>query len=267
VTAICIDLLPHLRAEGVAVLCQPPLLEHCSGAGCRPAATHFLCFAKESKQRKANPAARDPALRYGQPALEHFGRGPRKLASLKQRAALIRPKRSNAGAVRRVEPGVPDFRTPKLRTPHSLNRRSQSTSTRHGAYLSGSDLVLVFGLRLPPYGGAEQRSGARKKRDACLSEASLRTARVQRAAQVAPERSAGVADSGGRLFFAYFLLAKQKKVGRRRATPGSETQLERCRTAKSRNALTPALCHRDREQGRTAVLSSGESEQGRAHAP
>ena len=32
-------------------------------------ATHFLCFAKESKQRKATPTARDPSLRCGQPAL------------------------------------------------------------------------------------------------------------------------------------------------------------------------------------------------------
>ena len=38
-------------------------------AGGSPAATHFLCFAKESKQRKATPTVCDPALRYGHPAV------------------------------------------------------------------------------------------------------------------------------------------------------------------------------------------------------
>ncbi len=38
-------------------------------AGGSPAATHFLCFAKESKQRKATPTVCVPSLRYGQPAV------------------------------------------------------------------------------------------------------------------------------------------------------------------------------------------------------
>ncbi|MBO9516166.1 MAG: hypothetical protein J7549_18780, partial [Variovorax sp.] len=48
---------------------------------------------------------------------------------------------------------------------------------------------------------------------ACLSEASLRGPREKRAPQVARSEAEGRPQQG-RLFFAYFLLAKQKKVGR-----------------------------------------------------
>ena len=40
-----------------------------------------------------------------------------------------------------------------------------------------------------------------------------------------PKRSVGT-QTAGRLFFAYFLLAKQKKVSRRRATPGKPSEGE-----------------------------------------
>ena len=61
-----------------------------------------------------------------------------------------------------------------------------------------------------PFGRAEQRSGARIRAGACLSEASLRLtpSAASSARQPAGPRSAA------RLFFGYFLLAKQKKVAR-----------------------------------------------------
>jgi hypothetical protein len=63
---------------------------------------------------------------------------------------------------------------------------------------------------LLPFERAEQRSGARIRAGACLSEASLRPtpSAVSSARQPAGPRSTA------RLFFGYFLLAKQKKVAR-----------------------------------------------------
>ena len=66
----------------------------------RPAAHLPFFFAKKVGQ-KGDPAARDP-LR-GRPVFGAFGRGPRKLSSLKQRAALIRPKAPKTGTGRKGE--------------------------------------------------------------------------------------------------------------------------------------------------------------------
>ena len=64
-----------------------------------------------------------------------------------------------------------------------------------------------------PSARAEERSFRRIKGRACLSEASLRGPRLKRAPQVARSEAEGRAQ-WGRLFFGYFLLAKQKKVTR-----------------------------------------------------
>ena len=61
-----------------------------------------------------------------------------------------------------------------------------------------------------PFGRAEQRSGARIRAGACLSVASLR----QTPSGVSSARQPAGPRSSARLFFGYFLLAKQKKVAR-----------------------------------------------------
>ena len=64
-------------------------------------ATHFLCFAKESKQRKATPTVCVPSLRYGQPAVLDSGGGPQN--SLRSNscgpdpASICAPRRSQKG--------------------------------------------------------------------------------------------------------------------------------------------------------------------------
>ena len=65
------------------------------------------------------------------------------------------------------------------------------------------------GLPLP-FGRAEQRSGARIRAGACLSEASLRPPPSGASSARQPAGPRPLA----RLFFGYFLLAKQKKVAR-----------------------------------------------------
>ena len=61
-----------------------------------------------------------------------------------------------------------------------------------------------------PLGRAEQRSGARIRAGACLSVASLRTT----PGGASSARNPAGARPWARLFFGYFLLAKQKKVAR-----------------------------------------------------
>jgi len=56
-------------------------------AGGSPAATHFLCFAKESKQRKAT-AIRRPLRGY--PVLCRINRESRKLAALRHASLFFR---------------------------------------------------------------------------------------------------------------------------------------------------------------------------------
>ena len=67
------------------------------------------------------------------------------------------------------------------------------------------------GVGSPRHSGrAEQRSGGRIRAGACLSEASLRLTPPPASSARNPEGARSVA----RLFFGYFLLAKQKKVTR-----------------------------------------------------
>ncbi len=84
------------------------------------------------------------------------------------------------------------------------------------------------------------RRGAQVQADQgsrCLSEASLARPRLNRAPQVARSEAEGRSNQG-RLFFGDFLLAKQKKVTGRRATPGQQAYAEEAsagaRTGKSK---------------------------------
>ena len=85
-------------------------------------------------------------------------------------------------------------------------------------------------LRLPESGpesiphpveaGPSSADGGGRSGQTCLSAASCLDCRRSRAAQVARSDSEGT-QTAGRLSFGYFLLAKQRKVTCRRATPGS----------------------------------------------
>ena len=65
----------------------------------------FFASPKKSKQKKGDPTVRVPALRFGQPALPRKNGGRRKLAALKQRAALIPFFRVITGPARRDRRG------------------------------------------------------------------------------------------------------------------------------------------------------------------
>jgi hypothetical protein len=174
-----------------------------------------LSFAspKESNQRKGDPTVCVPPLRYGQPAVLGESGGPQnslRCAPLRQLRPLSRfPLRSSAQPEgsdpghRCARPQIPNG--PSLRSASAIGRNGRArpphTRTRHGA------------LTLIPSGCAEERSVSRTRARSCLSEASSARPRETRAPQVARSEAEG-RRQWGRLFFAYFLLAKQKKVGR-----------------------------------------------------
>ncbi|ABM36318.1 hypothetical protein Pnap_1001 [Polaromonas naphthalenivorans CJ2] len=77
------DVLFFLFDLGAGVLLGPAGRESPGGDSL------FFASPKKSKQKKGDPAVWVPSLRYGRPALPEKNGGRRKLASLKQRAALI----------------------------------------------------------------------------------------------------------------------------------------------------------------------------------
>src|SRR5438105_3295309 len=83
---------------------------------------------------------------------------------------------------------------------------------------------------------------------ACLSEASLRGPREKRAPQVARSEAQG-RGQWGRLFFGYFLLAKQKKVTRLPGRhPGPGLKPTATYDIERTSAPTPTLPRRGRKQ-------------------
>jgi hypothetical protein len=88
-------------------------------------ATHFLCFAKESKQRKATPTVCVPSLRYGQPAVLDSGGGPQN--SL--RSDSCGPDPACICAPRRIQKGWGGDR-PSLRSAGSKSNSQLNTDHR-----------------------------------------------------------------------------------------------------------------------------------------
>ncbi|MDR6539599.1 hypothetical protein J2739_005398 [Variovorax soli] len=191
--------------------------------GCRPGGrvTFFVSPKKVTKERRPHWACPCASLRATCGA--RFRRGPRKLASLKHARPLIRLKlRSSARAEGR-------WVGPSLRS--AANGLASQGLEHVQAHLDGMYLCSVSedpqrGCSRIPQKDAPWRveveipsgrsRGAQLFADqgrACLSEASLRGPREKRAPQASRSEAQG-RGQWGRLFFGYFLLAKQKKVTR-----------------------------------------------------
>jgi len=173
-----------------------------AGRGC-PAATHFsLSRQRKVSKRKATLLSASP-LRWrceGKPAVLGPAGAGLELAALRQSPVLIRPDlRSSAHTE-----GWWD-----------LDRISDSGGDALCATPPPRIRIHCPTRRAGPRSAAENGSGR-----AILSEASRARPRFRRAPQVAPERKRRGSRPSGRLFFGDFLLAKQKKVTCRRATPG-----------------------------------------------
>ena len=170
-----------------------------------------LSFAspKESKQRKGDPGVCVPTLRFGQPAVRASG-GVRAnslhCVALKQCAALIRLKLCSSAQPQGVGAD-------------SQTAEQPDTEVTGFAWVlslvSDPDSPVLAGPVLCP------KSGIRTAH--CLSAASLGGPPLFGHITGCPKRSAGTR-TRGRLSFAYFSLAKQRKVSSRRATPGQQLQ-------------------------------------------
>ncbi len=213
------DCMPRLRAE----------------AGSRPAG-ESLSFAspKERNQRKGDPTVCVPcADATGQPAVLGFGGvslNSRRCASLRQTRALIRQTlRSSAHPEGQGEQNI--------HTGHrcARHRIAGASATRCESWAEQSDgpngcpAVWMFGcptlLAAPAagrlWGGTRVAARVLRAltRRGCLNEAATQRSEFHgaprsRPAAGLPLRNAKGSQTGGRLSFGYFSLAKQRKVPR-----------------------------------------------------
>ena len=159
-------------------------------SGCASdSAVTFFCFAKRKSPKKRRAGFVGPALRYSPP---HYGVGGTRY----QTGYQDQPPTSQATSL----PSFP-------------RRRESSLAESLDSRLRGND-EFEFGSRLfcrpTPSDRAEQRRGRWIRAGVCLSAASSR----QTPPDTSSARNRAAALSSARLLFAYFLLAKQEKVGR-----------------------------------------------------
>ena len=227
-------LLPLPPGEGGGEGPQP-LNMRCAflgaGAGSSPRrASHFLCFAKESNQRKATPLSATPALRFGATCGARFSRGlARTRLRLRQSRALIREKLRSSAQPEGSGSGLRFARPPEHPT-----ASTQNTSTRHGAYLF-NPLWACRGAQL------QADKGPRVSEP----KASLRGPRLKRAPQVARSEAEGHAQWGRLLLLTF--LGETRKVSR---PPGRIPGSGATSTAmpnRRPSAPTPTLPQRGRE--------------------
>jgi hypothetical protein len=175
---------------------------------CARQRTHFLLLRQKKVSKEKASRIRRPC---GHTALLGLGGVRANLPSAQTRAPLIHP------ALRYSPPhnGVKS----SSRTPNTNSQSALAPTAGSSAAAERSEGVFFphpFCMRRGAQLGADQGR-------ACLSEASLHAPRLKQAPQVARSVAEGRRQQG-RLFFAYFLLAKQKKVSCRRATPGLQQQ-------------------------------------------
>jgi hypothetical protein len=178
--------------------------------------THFLCFAKESKQRKATPTGCVPPLRCGQPAVLTFRGVSSKLASLKQGRALIRETlRSSAhpeGAADQQAFAALGIRTANIHQPRAKSMEIPTAAGAKRTQRPGGRATRWPDRSPSPSGCAEERSVSRIRARSCLSEASSARPRETRAPQVARSEAKGRRQWGRLSLLTFF--GEAKKVSR-----------------------------------------------------
>jgi hypothetical protein len=174
-----------------------------AGAGGSPAASHFSLLRQRKVTKRKATLFVVPTLRYWHATVLGQSGVSCKLASLKQARALIRFALRSSPPLQGVKrEGKCEFACKRFALACFPNPRQHFSSH-------------------PVLAGPSSADGGGRSGQTCLSEASCLDRRRNRAAQVA--RSAA---KGPRLRVAFslvtFLLAKQKKVTSRRATPGQQ---------------------------------------------
>jgi len=213
-----LDAEPFAVRAGLAEACAS--LRSCGSSG-KPGlapAGEALFFAspKKSTQKKGDPMVRVPCA-----ALRGNLRCSTKAGS--------RSNSPSAQTIARPDPLLPALLGPARRVGRNTNTNT-NTNTNSGR--RGRALRVLVGARLRtrirtrsrphhPSGCAEERRARRIRTGDCLSAASSSSAPAGPSTAGCPRSvSEGGRRQQSRLFFAYFLLAKQKKVSSRRATPG-----------------------------------------------
>ena len=214
-------------------------------AGGSPAASNFLLL-RQKKVTKEKATRLSGSLRFATgnlrcPKKTGVGANSLRCASLKQRAALIPflwritgPDRTGQAGNRSQAAEQPNTNTNTNTNTHRARARARakaknttnsiaisvylacaSSTFREKRQVLASESAPENPVLAGPVLGKESRIRAAR----CLSEASLRGPRLSLPSTGCPKRSAGT-QTAGRLSFAYFSLAKQRKVSRRRAIPG-----------------------------------------------
>jgi hypothetical protein len=173
---------------------------HCVGTSARQP-SHFLLLAQEKvTKEKGTPIPAAPA---GLLCAARSRREVQKLALRAQTSELLHPSCPALLDASNGDPKSQHQPSARLAAPNlAMIPALPTTATRSEPWCIGSS---------GPLRRAEQRSGRREKKRSCLSPYSgeFCASRLSRAAQGSPRRGPR---NRGRLFFAYFLLAKQKKV-------------------------------------------------------
>ena len=197
----------------------------------------FFVSPKKRRQKKGDPTCRVPSLRYGQPAM--LGR----LAVLRNSLCSLRSRRSDSRSKSEHEAWASSGA--HTRPTPCASRHGQRGPKTHTGHRCARPQIPGRAKRRPvrfphPSGCAEERSGRGERvrrrthphrdltRCGCLngatqSRSEFRSAPRSRAPQVARSEAQG-RSVWGRLFFAFFLLATQKKEGR---PPGRTPGIQR----------------------------------------
>jgi hypothetical protein len=186
----------------MGVSCWPRGVLEGGGRDVAPAGDSlFFASPKKSKQKKGDPAVRVPPLRCGQPAM--LVRGVRRVTHCAA-AQLRSDKRGESVHAAGVSCGTPATPRPVLLGTH---RREPETAARAFAALG-------------PVSRAQATRAAKARPSAAMARvaARLSTPCWLRPAAGVPRSAAQGSQTGGRLLFGDFLLARQEKVT---APPGA----------------------------------------------
>ncbi len=253
-----------LALDCLLLFASPVVLRALAGRDVRSAA-HLLFFAspKKSRQKKGDPTSATPALRYGA-NLRRNACGVRRRTRCVH-FVLFAQTTAASQSTKRVHPAV--HAPPRKRRAAGAASRGWKTHTGYRCARPGqkpipgpSVAMARVGVELPSgraekrraWGGHGQRSMPMHRDLTCcgclsavneVNAASSAAPPRARASQVARSEAKGHGQ-WGRLFFAYFLLATQKKVGAPPgAYPGPQAHAEpqkKQRTVNNSNASGPS---------------------------
>ena len=185
---------------------SPPALEVCQQAGGCPAATHFS-LSRQRKVSKRKATLLSATLRF---------------AAGNLRCSVQPGSRSNSPSAQTIASPVPSG-PPLLGAARRVVRTGADSGSGSGedALCASSPPRVGIWIFAPyPSGRAEERSRKRIRASDCLSVASSSSTPFSASTAGCPVAQRRGPGPSGRLFFGDFLLATQKKVTCRRATPG-----------------------------------------------